>query len=94
MYLKEPAGNGKFTITPLTDENVFSICPVCGVEHQVDITGPLGLVMEGDTEYLTLQVCCPYCTGKIKKEGLNAALAEKEERLSYSLKEARKDDEN
>ncbi len=86
MYLKEPAENGKFIITPLTDENIFSICPICGVEHQVDITGPLGLFKEADTEHITLQVCCPYCTRKGRKEGLNTALMERRENLSHSLK--------
>lgn len=37
MYLKLPAGEGKFTVIPLTGENVYSICPICGEEYQVDL---------------------------------------------------------
>lgn len=78
MYLKEPAGNGRFTIIPLTIDNVFSICPICGTEHQIDITDLTGLVMmEADAEYISLQVCCPCCTRKVQKEGLSAALMER-----------------
>jgi len=89
LYLKEPAGNGKFIITPLTDENVFSICPVCGEEHQVDLTE---LVMEPDFN-MTMQVCCPFCTREIRKDGLDATLTERGKRLSNALKWAREDND-
>ncbi len=82
MYLKESAGNGKFVITPLTNENVFSICPICGEEHQVELTE---IVMEPDFNW-TVRVCCPYCTGKIGRDGLHAALAERQKELLNSLK--------
>lgn len=82
MYLKEPAGNGKFIITPLTGENIFSICPVCGEESPVDI---VGLALEPDFEW-TMQVCCPSCTARAEKIGLAAVLDEQKKSLLHNLK--------
>lgn len=81
MYLKEPAGNGKFIITPLTEDNVFSICPVCGEEHQVSI---IELTQELDFD-LTVDVCCPRCTREIKEEGLSAVMQKRERVLAAQL---------
>lgn len=81
MYLKKPAGNGKFIISPLTDENIFSICPVCGEEHQVSI---IELMQESDFD-LTVEVCCPHCAGKIKEDGLAAVMQKRERVLAAQL---------
>lgn len=81
MYLKLPAGEGKFTVIPLTDENVYSICPVCGEEHQVDIDE---LVTVPGFDF-SRRVCCWPCTVAINKEGLAALMERRKESLSYEL---------
>lgn len=83
MYVKLPAGEGKFTVIPLTDENVFSICPVCGEEHQVDLDE---LITIPGFEF-SRRVCCWPCTAAINKEGLDALMERQKESLSYELKQ-------
>ena len=82
MYLKLPAGDGKFTVIPLKDENVFSICPVCGEEHQVDIDE---FVTTPGFEFSQRVLCWP-CTLTLKKDGLDALMEKRKESLSYELK--------
>lgn len=88
MYLKIPAGNGKFTVIPLTDENVFSVCPVCGEEHQVDLDDFVGnnLFTVPGLEF-SRRVCCWPCTAQIKKMGFDAVMEQQKESLAYALKQ-------
>lgn len=90
MYLKLPAGEGKFTVIPLTDENVYSICPVCGEEHQVDIDE---LITAPGFEF-SRRVCCWPCTVAINKEGLDAVMKRRKETLSYELKQPGEGEKN
>lgn len=83
MYLKLPAGEGKFTVIPLTDENVYSICPICGEEHQVDLDE---LITIPGFEF-SRRVCCWPCTATINKEGLDALMERRKESLSYELEQ-------
>lgn len=83
MYLKLPSGEGKFTVIPLTDENVFSICPICGEEHQVD---PGELLTIPDFDF-SRRVCCWPCTVAVKKEGLDVVMERRKESLSCELKQ-------
>ncbi len=83
MYLKLPAGDGKFTVIPLTDENVFSICPICGEEHQVDLDE---LVTMPGFEF-SRRVCCWPCTVAINREGLDVLMEHRKESLSCELKQ-------
>ena len=82
MYLKLSAGDGKFTVIPLTDENVFSICPVCGEEHQLSDIGDLITLPEFA---YSRRVCCPACTGVIHSKGLDALMDERKNDLSNTL---------
>lgn len=81
MYLKLPAGEGKFTVIPLTDENIYSICPICGEEHQVDIDD----LITAPGFSFSRRVCCLPCTVEIEKEGLNALMERRKASLSYEL---------
>lgn len=82
MYLKEPAGEGKYKITTLTGENVFSVCPICREESTVDI---VALALEVDFDW-TLDVVCPCCTARVEKIGLDALLEEQKQRLLNNIK--------
>lgn len=83
MYLKLPAGEGKFTVIPLTDKNVYSICPICGEEHQVDLDE---LITIPGFEF-SRRVCCWPCTVEINTEGFDALMERRKESLSYELKQ-------
>ena len=47
--------------TEITDENVFTICPVCGKEHAVDISEISG-------DIYSTQVLCSECSFKDNSE--------------------------
>lgn len=83
MYVKLPTGEGKFTVIPLTDENVFSICPICGEEHQVDMGQ---IVAQPDLDFYQ-RVCCWPCTAAINEKGLDAVMEQRKESLAYELKQ-------
>ena len=88
MYLKLSAGEGRSTVIPLTDENVFSICPVCGEEHQIDIEDlAKNKLLTASWFEDSPRVCCWPCTVQIKKEGLDAVMEQRKESLAYELKQ-------
>ena len=86
MYLKLPAGEGKFTVIPLTDKNVYSICPICGEEHKIDLDDLDELITIPGFEF-SRRVCCWPCTVAINKEGLDALMERQKESLSYELEQ-------
>lgn len=81
MYLKLPAGKGQFTVIPLTDENIFDVCPVCGEEHNVDIDE---LVTVPGSDF-SKHAFCPCCAAIFRKGGLDALMQERKKALSIDL---------
>jgi transcription elongation factor Elf1 len=45
----------------ITDENVYTICPVCGKEHQVDLQE---LLTTGEADLYSTSVFCKECSEK------------------------------
>ena len=88
MYVKLPAGEGKFTVIPLTDENVFSICPICGEEWQIDLEDlAKGKLLTTSWYEDSPRVCCGPCTAEIREKGLDAVMERRKESLAYELKQ-------
>ena len=58
IKVKESGLDLKFDIT---DENVYTICPDCGAEHQVDIGE---ILSDGFSDLYGTSVCCPECSKK------------------------------
>lgn len=48
----------------ITDENVFTICPVCGKEHAVEISE----IYENGGDLYSSQVICDECSFKDNSE--------------------------
>lgn len=42
----------------ITEENVFTCCPVCGKEFPVDISG---LFQDGEADLYATSIYCPEC---------------------------------
>lgn len=61
FYIKERTENGEVKFD-ITDENVFTTCPGCGGEHQVDLAG----VFDED-EKIDLFGTAVYCEACSKK---------------------------
>ena len=51
---------------PITDDNVFCICPGCGKEVGVNI---VELAKDKDFDLYATQCYCPECSGRIIKKG-------------------------
>lgn len=82
LYLKESAGEGKYKITELTSENVYSVCPVCGEESAViDFEN---IITQDDFNW-GRSVCCSACTRVIHERGLAALMNERSKELAATL---------
>lgn len=82
LYLKEETREGKYTITELSSDNVFSICPVCGTEAPViDFEN----IITQDGFMWGRSVCCPACTRAIHERGLAALMNERSKELAATL---------
>ena len=62
FYIKTRTADGKATRTAVTDENVFTCCPECGLEQKVDLAEFFSDGFGGDL--LTSSITCPDCTVK------------------------------
>ena len=82
LYLKEQTGEGRYIVTELTSENVFSVCPICGREAPViDFEN---IITREDFNF-SRSVCCPACVRTIHEKGLAALMDERKEELSTAL---------
>ncbi len=67
---------------------LYSICPVCGEEHQIDIEDlAKNKLLTSPWFEDSPRVCCWPCTVQIKKEGLDAVMERRKESLAYELKQ-------
>lgn len=64
FYVKTKVNDETEIRTEITDENVFTICPVCGKEHAIDISE----IFEIGGDLYSSQVCCEKCSFKDKSE--------------------------
>jgi hypothetical protein len=60
FYVKEKI-NGTTTRIDLTDENIFTICPECKKEHQINI---VDVLRDGDSDLYSTSVLCVECSKK------------------------------
>jgi hypothetical protein len=65
FYIKTKKPNGKMLKTEITDENVFTQCPECGVEMNVDLAE---LFSDGEGDLYSSSVICSVCTMKRRKK--------------------------
>ena len=62
VCVKEKVSDAMEVTIEITDENVFSRCPVCGEEVQVDIAE---LLSDGESDLFGTSVLCSDCTRKM-----------------------------
>lgn len=62
FYVKTEIAEGVTIRAEITDKDVFTICPDCGVEHQVDLADAVG--EDGRLDLFGTVVCCASCTEK------------------------------
>lgn len=67
FYIKTEKPNGKTLKTEITDENVFTLCPECGVEMNIDLAE---LFSDGEGDLHSSSVACSACTMKRYKKPL------------------------
>lgn len=65
FYVKAHLNDETVLHITLTDENVFTVCPECGKEHQVDISE----MFEAEGFDLWCNVYCLECSKKHAKRG-------------------------
>lgn len=62
FYVKSEIAEGVTVRAEITDENVFTICPDCGIEHQVDLADVVD--EDGKLDLFSTAICCTACTKK------------------------------
>lgn len=65
FYIKTKKTSGKILKMEITDENVFTLCPECGVEMNVDLAE---LFSDGEGDLYSSSVICSACTMKRRKK--------------------------
>ena len=65
FYIKTKLPDGKTVKTEVTDENVFTRCPECGKEINVDLAE---LFSDGEGDLYSSAVICEDCTAKRMKK--------------------------
>lgn len=58
FYIKTRLGAGATIRTEITSENVFCVCPECGVEHAVDLVD----ILSTGGDLFSTAVYCPECS--------------------------------
>lgn len=64
IYVKAKTDEAEIKVV-ITDENVYTLCPICGKEHMVDI---IGLCEDGNFDLYGTSVYCPECSEEHRKE--------------------------
>lgn len=59
FYIKAEIAEGVTIKAEITDENVFTICPECGVEHRVELDDILKCE---HADLCSTAVCCAKCS--------------------------------
>lgn len=59
FFVKTRIDNNTVLTTEITDENVFTHCPDCGAEVQIDLAE---LAEDGELDLFGTSVCCPECS--------------------------------
>lgn len=59
-HIKTKLPGGKVIKTEITDENVYTCCPDCGVEFPVDLLE----VFSSEGDLFSTSIICPECTKK------------------------------
>lgn len=59
FFVKTRIDDNTVLTTKITDENVFTHCPDCGAEVQVDLAE---LAEDGELDLFGTSVCCPECS--------------------------------
>lgn len=60
FYTKAEIAEGVTIRTEITSENVFTICPDCGEEFQIDLADVVD--EDGELDLYGLSICCPSCS--------------------------------
>jgi len=84
-YVKSQITDECSIYTEITDENVFTICPNCGVEHQIDL---VDLIQSGEFCLFSTAIYCKECSDKCRlteREGQ----ANKKDVIADELKDVR-----
>ena len=66
-YVKETTENGGVIRVPITEDNVFTHCPVCGKEHQLNEF--IDLVRRGEFDLYGTAIYCERCAKKHMEKG-------------------------
>ena len=66
FYVKERVNDSMEISIEITDENVFTHCPMCGFEVSVDIAE---ILSDGESDLYGTAVFCDGCSKKIKSGG-------------------------
>ena len=59
FFVKTRIDDSTVLTTEITDENVFTHCPDCGAEVQIDLAE---LAEDGELDLFGTSVCCPECS--------------------------------
>lgn len=59
FYVKAKVSEDAIIHAEITDTNVFTVCPECGIEHAVDLTE---ILTTGGGDLCSTVVCCPVCS--------------------------------
>ena len=59
LFVKTRIDDSTVRTTEITDENVFTHCPDCGAEVQIDLAE---LAEDGELDLFGTSVCCPECS--------------------------------
>lgn len=65
FYVKTKINDEIEINTPITDENTFTYCPECGLEHAVDLSE---IFRDGNTDLYGTAVYCSECSAERQKE--------------------------
>ncbi len=66
FYVKEKINESMEISIQITDENVFSHCPMCGVELMVDIAE---ILSDGESDLYGTSIYCSECSKRIRAGG-------------------------
>lgn len=65
FYVKEQINYGTEINTVITDNNVYTKCPQCGIEHKVDLSD---VFSDECADLETTLVFCEKCSKKMEEE--------------------------
>ncbi|NTZ20900.1 hypothetical protein EXW96_26295 [Paenibacillus sp. JMULE4] len=63
LYLKTKLGDDVEIKIPLYDDEIYSQCPKCGIEHAVEPEIIAHIIREGD-DFSSTSICCEVCSEK------------------------------